>query len=44
MAYLKWNNKIEILSIVYSFCNQILETNFEIVVDKAITNISCWYG
>ena len=44
MAHLKWNNKIEIIGIVYSHCDQIIETNFERIVDKAKANISCWYG
>ena len=39
MADLKWNNNIEILGIVYFYCNQIIETNFERVADKAKANI-----
>ena len=35
MAHLKWNNKIKILSIVNSYFDQIIETNFERIAGKA---------
>ena len=39
-----WDNKINILGIVYSYDIVNINSNFQSIVDKAKSNIKCWYG